>query len=229
MDLYSRKSKSIPQKVIIILLQLLLLLGAYWILFRTGGSDLLGGIGLDIAPGYYLPRLSVFFFSIIVFVRMTFMICFLLKRAVPWEESISVPLAFALYYVGFALLVYGRREPLDWIDMAAIALFFVGSFLNTVSELQRHYWKQQAANKGKLYTEGLFSLSMHINYFGDFLWVTAYAILTRNPYAAIIPVFLFCFFAFYNIPKLDAYLADRYGEQFVKYRKNTSRFIPFIY
>lgn len=229
MELYGKKSKSIPQKTTIILLELLLLALAYWILFLGGGTILLNKIGIHVQPGDYGSRAIVFAFSCIVFIRLTFMMLYLLKRKIPWEESLSVPFAFALYYIGFALLVYNRQASVGWWDYFGIIVFVAGSLLNTLSELQRHFWKQHPENKGMLYTKGLFAHSMHINYFGDLLWVSSYAIITRNPYSVSIPAFLFCLFAFYNIPKLDSYLAGKYKDQFEVYRAKTKKFIPFIY
>ncbi len=229
MELYGKMSKSIPQKITIVVIELLLLYMSYWILFRRGGGFLLEKIGIVTTMGNSAVRSITFIFSLIVFFRMTFMMFYLLKRKIPWEESISVPMAFALYYIGFSLLAYNRTTPIEMSDYVAIAIFLLGSFLNTFSELQRHFWKKHPENQGKLYTGNLFSYSMHINYFGDLLWVSAYAIVTRNLYAAPIPIFLFCFFACYNIPKLDAYLAEKYKEQFVVYRKKTKKFIPFVY
>lgn len=229
MDLYGKKSKSIPQKATVIFLELILLAISFWILFRDGGTSLLSKIGIHAEAGIYQGRVIVFIFSCIVFLRLTLMMLYLLKRKIPWEESLSVPFAFALYYIGFALLVYNRQAPVGWWDYFGILVFVVGSLLNTLSELQRHFWKQHPENKGMLYTKGLFAHSIHINYFGDFLWVGAYAIITRNPYAVFIPSFLFCLFAFYNIPKLDTYLAGKYKEQFEAYRAKTKKFIPFIY
>lgn len=229
MELYGKKSGSIPQKTTIILLELLLLALAYWILFLGGGTILLDKIGIYVQPGDYETLAIVFAFSCIVFIRMTFMMLYLLKRKIPWEESLSVPFAFALYYIGFALLVYGRKSSTDEWDYFGILIFLVGSILNTFSELQRHLWKQYPGHKGMLYTKGLFAYSMHINYFGDLLWVSAYAIITRNLYSAFIPVLLFCLFTFYNIPKLDGYLAAKYKAQFDGYRAKTKKLIPFIY
>ena len=156
-------------------------------------------------------------------------IAYFLKRAIPLEEAISIPLAFSLYYIGFAFLGYANTSPIGWLDYLAVAIYLLGSYLNTGSEWQRDRWKKRPENKGKLYTVGLFSWSMHINYFGDLLWVTAYAIVTRNAWSILIVLFLFCFFAFFNIPKLDAYLAEKYGEQFDAYQKKTKRLIPFLY
>lgn len=229
MDIYSQKSKSIPQKTVILIIEVFLLWMAYWILFQNGGTTILSKVGIDALAGNYESRLITFVFSLVVFVRLQFMMFYLLKRKIPWEESISVPMAFALYYVGFALLVYGREVPIDSLDYVAIFIFVLGSYLNTASELQRHFWKKRAKNKGKLYTEKLFKYSMHINFFGDILWVVGYAMITRNIYAIIIPLLLFSLFAFWNIPTLDAYLADRYKGQFEGYAAKTKKLIPFIY
>jgi len=229
MDLYSQKAKSIPQKIVIISLEIILIAISYWILFKGGGEIFLKKIGLNVLNGNHISRKILIIFSLIVFIRMTFMMLYLLKRKIPWEESFSVPMAFALYFIGFPLLVLNRTIPIDWIDYIAIFIFVLGSGLNTISELQRHFWKKHPENKGKLYTIGLFKYSMHINYFGDVLWVTAYAIITRNYYAIAIPILLFCLFVFWNIPALDKYLANRYKGQFEEYAKKTKKLIPFIY
>lgn len=157
------------------------------------------------------------------------MMFFLLKRKIPWEESISVPFAFALYFIGYPLFVLPVSKPIDGVDFFAIALFVTGCILNSGGEILRKKWKENAENKGKIYTEGFFKYSRHINYFGDILWVAAYAIVTGNWLASIIPVFLFCFFAFYNAPKLDRYLKDKYGKEYENYAKKTKMLIPFIY
>ncbi len=229
MDMYGQKSKSIPQKLLINILELLFLGLAYWLLFQAGGDFIETNFGLSNAKTALARRLLIYIFHVIIFLRLGFMMLYLLKRRIPWEESLSVPLAFAVYYIGFSLFVLPTAKPLDSLDYGAIVLFLVGCSLNTVGEVQRHIWKQDPGNKGKLYTRGLFKYSMHINYFGDLLWVFAYALVCRNLYAFLIPVLLFCFFAFYNIPKLDAYLKEKYGQDFVDYANSTKKFIPFIY
>jgi len=223
--MYGQKDKSIPQKTVMKLFELIILAVSFWILFGNGYAEITGDRGTS---GIFSRRVLLFFFNCIVFIRMTFTMFYLVKRRIPWEEAFSIPFAFALYYIGFAMLGYTCKTELSFIDDIAIALFLSGSYLNTGSELARDKWKKDPANKGKLYTEGLFGYSMHINYFGDLLWVIAYAIVTCNIYSVFIPVFLFSFFAFYNIPKLDKYLAGRYGKQFEDYSKRTKKFIPFI-
>jgi len=229
MELYGKKSASIPQKVIIILLEVVLLYLAYQILFGSVGAVIFGWFKWPAPVGNYQRSMVNFVFSIIIFLRMTYMMLFLMKRYMPYEEAISVPLAFSLYYIGYALLTCNTNKPLDGVDYIGITIFAIGCFFNSFSEIQRNHWKQIPEHKGKIYTERLFSLSMHINYFGDLLWVIGYAIISRNVWSAAIPVFLFCFFAFYNIPKLDAYLKEHYGKQFDEYAAKTKKFIPFIY
>lgn len=174
-------------------------------------------------------RKLVFVFNIITFIRLAYMMFFLLKRKIPWEESISVPFAFAIYFIGYALFVVPISLPLDGIDIFAIALFVSGGALNSGGEILRDKWKKNPANKGKIYTGGLFKYARHINYFGDILWVTAYAIATRNWYATAVPVFIFCFFTFYNAPKLDTYLEAKYGKDYCAYAQRTKMLIPFVY
>lgn len=229
MDLYGQKSKSIPQKIIIHILEIGFLYLSYTILFGAGGNFVQHKLGITNASGGMGRRTIIFVFNIIIFFRLAFMMFFLLKRKIPWEESISVPFAFALYYIGFSLFVLPSGESIGLPDYLGMLLFLVGCILNTGSEVLRNQWKKNPVNKGKIYTKGFFKYSMHINYFGDFLWVSAYSILTRNWYSISIPVFLFCFFVFFNIPKLDQYLEKKYGEDYKKYANETKHFIPFIY
>lgn len=225
MDMYGQIDKSVPQKTVLVLFELAIIFLSYWILFMNGFNKIFPS---NIDLGNNMRYVVIFSFNVIVFFRM-FLTMFLLTRKIPWEEVFSIPFAFGLYFVGYALFVYRTDLKIDIIDYFAIFLFLLGSFLNTFSELQRRKWKKNPQNKGHLYMIGLFKYSMHINYFGDLLWVIAYALITRNWFSFSIPIFLFLFFAFYNIPKLDKYLAYKYKDEFVVYKQKTKSFIPFIY
>ncbi len=227
MDLYNKKEKSIPQKITLLILELLILGFTYWILFM-GGYDKIFTPDI-LSSGNEDRHIILFTFSAVLILRMGVTMFYLLKRRMPWEEVFSIPFAFAIYYIGFAMFGYKSNAEINYIDIIAILIYVYGSYLNTGSELFRHKWKQKPENKDKLYTTGLFKYSMHINYFGDLLWVVAYAMITRNWYSISIVVFLICFFVFFNIPKLDTYLASKYGVQFEEYKKKTKKFIPFIY
>ncbi len=229
MDLYGQKSRSIPQKIIIHSIEVLLLWVSYWILFQSGGYWIEKHLSISNASGAIDRRLIIFLFNIVIFLRLAYMMIFILNRKIPWEESISVPLAFALYFVGFPLFVLSVSKPIDGLDYFALAIFIIGCVLNSGGEILRDRWKKNPENKGKIYTKGFFKYSRHINYFGDVLWVIAYALITKNVWSITIPIILFSFFAFYNAPKLDKYLKEKYGNEYDDYAKKTKMLIPFIY
>lgn len=224
MELYGKHASSTAQKLVISTGEILLVGLSYWVLFAGG---LRGVRAFGDAPSA-ARNLTLFAFNLVVFARLFATQFVFLKRAIPWPESFSIVLAFALYLLGFPLLARPASVPFGALEIAGIALFLAGSFLNTFSEYQRHRWKARPENRGRLYTGGLFSASIHINYFGDLLWVGGYACVTHNAYAFLVPAFLFAFFYFFNGPKLDAYLRERYGDDFSAYERRTKRLIPFV-
>ncbi len=229
MDLYRQKDKSIPQKIMIHFIEVILLWLSYWILFQSGGDWIENHLVIENSNGNVDRRIIIFIFHIIIFIRLSYMMIFILKRKMPWEESLSITLAFALYFIGFSLFVLPFSQSLDVLDLFAIAIFILGCVLNSVGEILRNQWKMKPENKGRLYTKGFFKYSRHINYFGDILWVIGYSLITKNIWSITIPVFLFCFFAFYNAPKLDRYLKEKYGNDYNEYAKTTKMLVPFIY
>jgi protein-S-isoprenylcysteine O-methyltransferase Ste14 len=226
MDLYSQKGKSTSQKILIILLEVSIIAFSYWILFSGGYHTIFSSSG---KKGNENRHLILFFFNCIVFLRICITMFVFIKRKIPWAEAFNIPIAFAMYYIGFAMLGYSNLNDIGSIDIAGIILFIAGSCTNTLAELLRYNWKKNPTNNGRLYTKGLFRYSMHINYFGDLLWVSGYALVTGNLYSILIVIFLFCFFAFYNIPMLDKHLSVKYGDEFNDYKKRTKKLIPFLF
>lgn len=224
MDLYGQKGASLPQKAVILTSELGLLVVSYLVLF----GPLLRGLRAFGESPSRTRNAILFVFNLVVVARFMWTLFVFLRRRIPWEEAVSVPCAFALYLLGFPLLTQPARVDTGILEWIGIVLFVAGSFINTYSEHQRKRYKQQPENQGRLYTAGLFSVSMHPNYFGDLLWVSGYACVTHSAYAWIIPAFLFCFFYFYNIPKLDQHLRTHYCASFTDYERRTKRLIPFI-
>ncbi|MEO8948535.1 MAG: DUF1295 domain-containing protein [Mucilaginibacter sp.] len=168
MDLYEQKSKSIPQKVAIHCLEIFFLWLSFWILFSDGGAWMATHLHIRNATVDFGRRQIIFLFNIIIFFRLAYMMLFLLKRKIPWEESISVPVAFAIYYVGYSLFVLPTSLPIDLFDLFAIILFIIGCVLNSGGEILRNQWKKDPGNKGQIYTAGFFKYARHINYFGRY-------------------------------------------------------------
>jgi steroid 5-alpha reductase family enzyme len=214
-------SRSIGAKTLFAALHCVSVAGCLWLAFGVEGwadpfrARLLAGCAL-----LYLIRHLVTLFV-------------LLQRKVDLGEVLGLSLFIAVFEIGFLLLgagvVSGTSTPFVWLDGAGIALLIAGSFLNTGSELQRRAWKKKPASKGRCYTGGLFAYSMHINYFGDTVLFTGWALLTASVFAAIVPVFMTLSFVFYHIPALDSYLAERYGAEFKAYAERTAKFVPFLY
>lgn len=229
MQIYRPDAGALPQKLTLTALELAILLISAVILFGPAGTWISGLFGWTV-PAHFIARRAVIFgFSVIVFLRMLVTMFYLMRRGMGWSEAFTIPVAFSLYYIGFAVLVLPYDAPLGALDYVAMVLFVLGSYLNTGSELQRHFFKRKPENRGKLYTKGLFGLAMHINFFGDIVWIAAYALVTQNPWSVLIVLFALSFFAFYNVPQLDAHLADHYGDQFKAYAARTKKLVPFIW
>lgn len=186
-------------------------------------------LGHWVTPGDPARRLVLFLFGVVMWSRMLLTAFVFLRRRIGWSEAGGVIVALALYQVGFALLGAGAQERLSAWDSGSIALFVLGSYLNTWSEWQRRRFKADPANRGRLFTKGLFRLARHINYLGDTLWVTGWALLTRNGWALLIPALLAALFIFSQIPTLSRYLQEHYGVQYTEWARTTKRFIPFVY
>ncbi len=181
-----------------------------------------------------LPRAQLIFGAALLYwVRHCVTLFYLLVRKVEWGEVLGLSLFILLFELGLCVVgagaLRGEAVPLGPVDGAAIALILVGSFLNTGSEVQRKWWKRDPQNKGRCYTGGLFAWSMHINYFGDTVLFTGWCLLSASGWFLLLPLLMATSFVFFHIPGLDAYLEERYGDEFIAYAKTTRKFIPFVY
>lgn len=90
------------------------------------------------------------------------------------------------------------------------ALYVVGIFTETFSEWQRLQFKKNTANKGKVYTGGLFRFARHINYAGYTLWRAGYALAAGGwTWGAIVGAFFSYNFISDGMPELNRYCQER--------------------
>jgi protein-S-isoprenylcysteine O-methyltransferase Ste14 len=225
---YGQYSKSIPQKILVIVLEIVILWLSYMILFKGWGDQVLSWLKIYPTGGNHLRHSLLFTMNILLFLSYLATILVFVRRQITWAEAFNLPLAFALYYLGFSLLGYNTEQAVNWIDWFGVALVIIGLGMHFLAELQRHIFKKNPQNKGRLMTTGLWSISRHVNYFSDLVWVTGFSLITRNWWSVLIIIFLFSFFYFYNIPLQEKYLAQKYKEQFVEYKQRTKALIPFI-
>ena len=181
------------------------------------------------ADGIFFRQVVLISCLVVYILRLFFTIFVFLKRKFVWNEAIVVSALMSLVLFSFAHIGGSSTVEINALDYSGIILFLVGSLINTQSEYTRHLWKKNDEHKGKLYTNGLFKYSMHINYFGDILLFTGLALITQRFTLLIIPLFMALNFIFFIIPRLDNYLETKYGDDFNEYASKTKKFIPGIY
>lgn len=227
--MHSNQDSSNSQRLTMVLTHGVIILLCAWILFGSGEQIVFGIFGEPAIKSPFISRMIVFACGLVYFLRMCLTTFVLLKRQIPWREVAEVGPFIAVIQLSLAILTVYHKEAFGSLDWLWIGLYLLGSWLNTGSEWRRMIWKRDEANQGKLYTEGLFRYSMHINYFGDSVLFTAFALLTGSFWALLVPAVMILGFVFVHIPKLDAYLKERYGEQFDDYASKTKKFVPWVY
>ncbi|MBC8323848.1 MAG: DUF1295 domain-containing protein [Candidatus Marinimicrobia bacterium] len=227
--MHGEYGKSFPQKTFLTVNHLIAILIVGWLLFFGGIQIVFGWFNAETTNGNYGRNLLLILSATIYFIRLMATSFYLTKRRMDWDEVISVAVWIYILHVSFALMGGSRLGALGFVEWLGVALYMVGSWLNTGSELARHRWKQNPENVGKFYHKGLFGLSRHINYFGDTVLFTGYALITGNPWALILPVIMTALFIFMHIPMKEKYLSERYGTDFQTYASKTKKLFPFIY
>ena len=179
--------------------------------------------------GDLFRRTIIAFFLIVYFMRLQVTVWVFQKRKWTWLETIIITILMSFVLYSFAMVGGNNKQTVGVVDIIGIFLYLSGSYINTHSEYTRYFWKQKAGNKGRLYTKELFSLSMHINYFGDIVLFIGFAIVTHSISMLIIPLVMALNFVFNIIPNLDKYLEKKYKDEFRDYSKKTKKLIPLIY
>jgi protein-S-isoprenylcysteine O-methyltransferase Ste14 len=176
-----------------------------------------------------LRRLLIASCLIVYFVRLQVTVWIFQKRKWTWLETLTITVLMSFVLYAFASVGGNNKQVVGAVEAIGILLYLSGSYINTHSEYYRHVWKLKEENRGRLYTEGLFSLSMHINYFGDIVLFTGLALVTHSLSMLVIPLIMAVNFVFNIIPSLDRYLEKKYKDEFRDYSKKTKKFIPLIY
>ncbi len=166
---------------------------------------------------------------IIYVIRLQVTVWIFQKRKWTWPETITITILMTIVLYAFANVGGSNKQVVGAVEIIGILLYLSGSYITTHSEYYRNAWKLKEENKGRLYTEGLFSLAMHINYFGDILLFTGLAMITYSLSMFIIPLVMALNFVFFIIPSLDRYLEKKYKDEFKDYSKKTKKLIPMIY
>jgi protein-S-isoprenylcysteine O-methyltransferase Ste14 len=229
LNLHGEPERAMAPRLFLAALHLAALILAGWLLVG-GGLETAAGWESTIWPqAVPVRRWLLLACAAVYFLRVNVTAFHLLKRKMGWGEATLVGVWVLGIHSLFAY--FGGTNPREVGPAAAgaLALYVAGSYLNTASEWQRKSWKDRPENKGRLYTVGLFRYAMHINYFGDELLFTGYALLTGVAWMLIVPALMLAGFVFFNIPDLDKHLREHYGAAFEDYARRTFKFVPYVY
>jgi len=83
---------------------------------------------------------------------------FLLQGVILWIVSMPIQVA----------MVTAATKPLAWLDLAGVALWSFGLFFEAVGDFQMARFQADPQNAGRVMDRGLWRLTRHPNYFGDF-------------------------------------------------------------
>lgn len=200
----------------------------------TRCAFVLGLLAITGVVGWYLVgggarRIALVAASVLYFLRVAAGVFVFARRRMGWPEVLTVLVWLAFIELLYAFLGARQTAPLGMPGFAGAALILIGSLLNSGSEWQRHLWKRRPENAGHLLTTGFARLSRHVNYFGDLVLFTGWALLSGSAIALLVPVVMLATFVFVHVPAQDRYLDRRYGEEYRAYAARTARLIPWLY
>jgi steroid 5-alpha reductase family enzyme len=140
-----------------------------------------------------------------------------LQAVMAW--TISLPLLGAVVGDG----------ALGAIDMAGVALWVVGFYFEAVGDWQLARFKADDANRGRVMDRGLWGLTRHPNYFGEFcMWWGLYVIaVAAGAWWSIVGPMLMSFLLLRvsGVTLLENDIGDRRPE-YAEYRRRTNAFFP---
>ena len=84
---------------------------------------------------------------------------FLLQGVIMW--FVSLPIQAGMYF--------GEGQALGWLDAVGVIVWLVGFVFESVGDYQMARFKSVPDNQGHVMDRGLWGLTRHPNYFGDFM------------------------------------------------------------
>ncbi|KAK8038277.1 hypothetical protein PG994_015044 [Apiospora phragmitis] len=110
-------------------------------------------------------------------------------------------------------------------------LYAAGITIETLSEYQRMRFKRAARNQGKVCKVGLWRWARHVNYFGYALWRGGYAMVGCGWAGGLLMgLWMGWDLSSRAASVLDEYCSERYGEQWVQFKKEVPyRIVPGLY
>jgi protein-S-isoprenylcysteine O-methyltransferase len=136
------------------------------------------------------------------------------------------------YFVELWLFPWLKAEPSS-VMWLGLALAVLGDGLRKVAVVTAgraftHVIRTEARPEHRLVTHGVYAVWRHPGYFGWAVWAVGTQVLLRNPLAT--PLFALAAHSFFadRIPYEEAHLTAIFGEAYVRYKRRTPTYLPFI-
>jgi len=131
----------------------------------------------------------------------------------------------SLYWIAPYIITSRGVQAPPWLLGLAVCLDTLGVFLHYAADMQKFI--ELKYNPGHLITDGLFSHTRNINYFGELLIYLGFGLLAMYWLPILVIVLYIIGVWFPNMQKKDKSLA-RYPE-FAEYKRKSKLFIPFLF
>ncbi len=146
---------------------------------------------------------------------------FLLQGVILWIVSLPIQ----------AVMLNPESQPIGWLDFVGAALWSVGLFFEAVGDLQMSRFQADPNNMGLVMDRGLWRLTRHPNYFGDFcIWWGLYLVASAGGAAWTIfsPLLMSCLLLKVSgVTLLEKTITHR-RPGYAAYQARTSEFIPWL-
>jgi len=156
-------------------------------------------------PGWWLKSLAI---------------VFLLQGLIMWFVALPVTMAYA----------DEDRTVMAWLGPLGLFVWGVGVFFETVGDWQLARFRANPSNKGRVLNSGLWGLTRHPNYFGDFavwwgLWLFSFG--CGAPFWTIVSPAVMSFFLMKvsGVTLLEKDIAER-RPGYADYVQSTNAFFP---
>ena len=151
---------------------------------------------------------------------VSFLTVFLLQAVILWVVSLPIQIA----------LVNAESNPLGWLDLAGVAVWSIGMFFEAVGDYQMARFQSDTQSAGRIMDRGLWRLTRHPNYFGDFcVWWGLYLIASAGGAAWTIfsPLLMsVLLLKVSGVTLLEKNITDRRPD-YADYQARTSSFVPW--
>jgi protein-S-isoprenylcysteine O-methyltransferase Ste14 len=153
------------------------------------------------------------------------------RRRQLFSERVGIGgFAGALLFIGVlyslpGLLAFLNPVPISHAAVAvAVGLFSFGSLINASADVQKTTAKALGAG---LVSDGIWRGVRHVNYLGDLLRYSSFAVVAGNPWAWLVPGLVLLVYL-QRIGQKEAAMAAKYAE-FSAYQQRSRRLLPGIW